>query len=240
VTLERPPQTLVLIPGLLCNRRLWAAQISALAAHVDIHVPDITRQTSIAQMAADVLASVPGCFSLVGFSLGSQVALQIMELAADRVDRLALLSATHGGLLPPVESALRNAILTIEQGNFSAYLESAYPAYFSSAHARDADLKRCFINMAHEVGPASALLQMKALLALKEPFRHLGRISCSTIIIGGSEDGRTTPAVHQVLAQEIPRSSLLLIEGAAHFTPLEQPGQVTAAFERWLGLEIAS
>jgi pimeloyl-ACP methyl ester carboxylesterase len=139
-----------------------------------------------------------------------------------------------------VESAIRNAILTIEQGNFIAYLESAYPAYFSPAHAQDTDLKRCFMDMAVEIGPASALLQMKALLALKEPVRHLGSISCSTIIIGGSEDCRTTPAAHQVLAQEIPRSSLLLIEGAAHFTPLEQPGQVTAAFERWLGLEIAS
>jgi pimeloyl-ACP methyl ester carboxylesterase len=106
---------LVLIPGLLCNSRLWSSQIAALSAHADIYVPEIVGQTTIAQMASGILDSIRGRFSLAGFSLGSQVALQIMELAADRIDRLALLSATHGSLLPPVQEALRKAILTIER-----------------------------------------------------------------------------------------------------------------------------
>jgi pimeloyl-ACP methyl ester carboxylesterase len=225
---------LVLIPGLLCNSRLWSAQIAALSAHADVYVPEIVGQTTIAQMASGILDSIRGRFSLAGFSLGSQVALQIMELAADRVDRLALLSATHGGLLPPVQEALRKAILTIEQGGFAAYLESAYPTYVTSSHAQDRDMRQSFMDMAHEVGPASGLLQMKALLDLEQPFRHLGRISCPTIVIGGSEDRRTTPAAHEILAREIPRASLLFIEHAAHFTPLEQPAQVTAALRRWM------
>ena len=75
---------------------------------------------------------------------------------------------------------------------------------------------------------------MKALLELEEPFRHLGQISCPTIVIGGSKDQRTTPAAHEILAREIPRASLLFIEHAAHFTPLEQPSQVTAALRRWM------
>jgi pimeloyl-ACP methyl ester carboxylesterase len=213
---------------------LWAPQISALAAHVEVHVPNIAGQTTIARMAAEVLGSVPRPFSLVGFSLGSQVALKIMELAADRVDRLALLSATHGGLLPQVATALRKAILTIERGGFDEYLDSAYATYVTSFHAQDRDMRKSFMDMAYEVGPASGLLQMKALLDLQEPFRHLGRISCPTIVIGGSEDRRTTPAAHEILAREIPRASLLFIERAAHFTPLEQPSLVTAALQRWM------
>jgi pimeloyl-ACP methyl ester carboxylesterase len=156
-----------------------------------------------------------------------------MELAADRVDRLALLSATHG-LLPPVQEALCKAILTIEQGGFAAYLESAYPTYVTSSHAQDRDMRQSFMDMAYEVGPASGVLQMKALLDLEEPFRHLGQISGPTIVIGGSEDRRTTPAAHEILAREIPGASLLFIEHAAHFTPLEQPAQVTAALRIWM------
>jgi pimeloyl-ACP methyl ester carboxylesterase len=91
------------------------------------------------------------------------------------------------------------------------------------------------MDMAYEVGPQSGLLQMKALLELEEPFRHLGQISCPTIVIGGSEDRRTTPAAHETLALEIPHASLVFIEHAAHFTPLEQPAQVTAALRRWMG-----
>ena len=225
---------LVLIPGLLCNSRLWSAQIEALSAHADIYVPEIVGQTTIAQMATSILDSMRGRFSLAGFSLGSQVALQIMELAADRIDRLALLSATHGGFLPPVQEALRKAILTIERGGFAEYLESAYPTYVISSHAQDRDMRQSFMDMAYEVGPASGLLQMKALLDLEQPFRHLGQITCPTIVIGGSEDRRTTPAAHETLARGIPRASLLFIEDAAHFTPLEQPAQVTAALRCWM------
>jgi pimeloyl-ACP methyl ester carboxylesterase len=39
-----------------------------------------------------------------------------------------------------------------------------------------------------------------------------------------------TPAAHQVLAQEIRGSELVMIEGAAHFTPLERP----ELLQQWL------
>jgi pimeloyl-ACP methyl ester carboxylesterase len=157
-----------------------------------------------------------------------------LEVAADRVDRLALLSATRGGLLPPVQEALRNAILTIERGEFAAYLESAYPTYVAPAHAHDASIKRCFMDMAYEVGPTAGLLQMKALLDLKQSFSRLKQISCPTIVIGGREDHRTTPAAHETLADEIPAASLVLIEHAAHFTPLEQPSEIMAELLHWM------
>jgi pimeloyl-ACP methyl ester carboxylesterase len=227
-------QKLVFIPGVLCNRRLWASQIAALSAHTDICVPEITSQATVAQMARDILDSVSGRFCLAGFSLGSQVALQMMEFAADRIERLALFSATRGGLPPPVQSAIRDAILTIEQGGFAAYLESAYPAYVTAAHAPDREIKRCFMQMAEEVGVAAGVRQMKALLGLNHAFRHLGAISCPTVVIGGREDRRITPAAHELLAHEIPNASLVLIEHAAHFTPLEQPSQVTAELKRWI------
>jgi hypothetical protein len=69
-------------------------------------------------------------------------------------------------LLPPVQEAPRNAMLTIERRGFAAYLESAYPTYVTSSHAQDSNMRQSFMDMAYEVGPASGLLQMKALLDL--------------------------------------------------------------------------
>lgn len=130
---------LVLIPGLLCNHRLWAAQIAALSEGTEIHVPEIAAQATVTEMA-------------------------------------------------------------------------------------------------HAVGPLSGVLQMKALLDLKEPFR-VAQISCRTVVNGGSDDRRTTPADHEALAREIPHASFLLIEEAAHFTPLEQPARITAALQQWIGAD---
>ncbi len=228
--------SLILIPGLLCNQALWSSQTAGLHEYAEVAVADITRQPTIAQMAESILATAPEHFSLAGFSLGSHVALEIMRTAKDRVDRLALLSATHGGVLPPVEEALHAAIATIEQGGFDQYLEAVYPAYVSAPRVEDARLKRTFIDMGHAVGAEAGVRQMRALLAVKTPFTGLDQIRCPTIIIGGREDHRTTPAAHQALAQEIPGSELVFVNDAAHFTPLEQPAVITQLLQRWIAL----
>ena len=62
--MEETPTTLVLLPGLLNDERLWAYQAAALADEVDIRIPDLTRNDSIAAMARRVLDEVPGQFAL--------------------------------------------------------------------------------------------------------------------------------------------------------------------------------
>lgn len=227
-------KTLVLIPGLLCDGRLWSAQIEALKGCAEVAVADITRQATVAEMAKDVLDHAPARFSLAGFSLGSQVALAIMESAKDRVERLALLSATRGGLFPVARAAIDKAIETIEAGGFEDYLDAAYPTYFAAGNAGNAALRDSFMEMAHAVGPKAGLRQMRALLSIAEPFGGLDRISCPTVILGGSEDRRTPPSAHEALAAEIPGARLVMVEGAAHFTPLEQPERVSEALREWM------
>jgi pimeloyl-ACP methyl ester carboxylesterase len=225
---------LILIPGLLCNQALWSGQVAALACHAEIVIPDLTRQKTISEMALAVLAEAPEHFSLAGFSLGSQVALEIMRTSKGRVERLALLSATHGGLLPAVAKALRQAVETIEQGGFDSYLEAAYPTYVSTAHVDDPELKRQFIEMAKAVGQDAGVRQMQALLGIEGPFQNLDHIHCPTVIVGGRDDHRTTPAAHEALAQDISGSELVIIDDAAHFTPLEKPKIVAEVLKRWL------
>lgn len=225
---------LVLIPGLLCNGRLWGGQIAALKSYAEICVADITQQSTISDMATAVLNQSPQHFGLAGFSLGSQVALEIMRVCRERVECLALLSATHGGLLPAAETAIRRAVEVIERESLDHYLDEAYPTYVAPRRAEDESLKRIFIEMAHSVGKEAGLRQMRALLAIKTPFSNLDQIRCPTLILGGSEDRRTTPDAHQLLAQEIPAAKLMIIAEAGHFTPVEQPQVVSEALQRWL------
>ena len=229
-------KNLVLIPGLLCDRRLWRDQIADLEAMAQISVADITRQSTLAEMAESVLAAAPHRFSLAGFSLGSQVALEIMQIATERVERLALLSATRGGLLPPSVVAFHEAITTIEHGDFQQYLESFYPRYVAERRASDEALKRTFMDMAHAVGAEAGLRQIRVLLGITSSFPNLDQIRCPTFVIGGCEDRRTTPAAHEALAKEIPGAEFIMIEDSGHFTTLEQPAPVTRALHQWLAL----
>jgi pimeloyl-ACP methyl ester carboxylesterase len=225
---------MILIPGLLCDRELWRDQIAALENYSEIVVADITQQSTISEMAAAVLEKAPPQFSLVGFSLGSQVALEIMTVARDRVKRLALLSATRGGLLPAAEVAIHDALEMIERGRFEQYLAEVYPSYFAVHGARTVVLKSTFESMAHRVGEQAGLRQMRALLAIRGAFMNLHSIDCPTVVIAGRHDRRTTPEAHQRLAEEIPGSRLAIIDGAAHFTPIEQPRKVAEILRDWL------
>jgi pimeloyl-ACP methyl ester carboxylesterase len=226
--------SLVLVPGLLCNELLWAHQLDALQAHAIVTISDLTAQATITDMAAAILRNAPPRFCLAGFSMGSWVALEIMELAPDRVEKLALLSATHGGLLPATAVAIEHSIGTIEQQGLDAYLDAAYPTYVAPSRASDAPLKACFVSMARAVGAKAGLQQMRALLAVTSPYPNLGKIRCPTILIGGQEDHRTTPEAHEKLAAEIPGAVLTLIQNSGHFTPLEAPDEVRRLLERWL------
>jgi len=225
---------LILIPGLLCDQTLWRSQIGGLNGHAETTVADITRQSTISEMAADVLRTAPDRFSLAGFSLGSQVALEIMQVARERVERLALLSATHGGLPSAVKSAILYAVAALEQDNLDQYLDEIYPSYFAGPRAEDQELKSVFVNMAHAVGEQAGIRQMRALLAITKPFPNLEKIFCPTVIVGGRDDRRIPPSSHQRLAEEIPGSKLVIIDDAAHFAPLEQPERVTAVLQQWL------
>jgi hypothetical protein len=59
----------LLLPGLLCDGRLWTVQVEALADRARCHTPDLTDYESVVAMANGVLNEAPERFALAGFSL---------------------------------------------------------------------------------------------------------------------------------------------------------------------------
>ena len=84
-------KTLVLLPGLMCDAAVWAPQVQALSASHHCMVMDWGLTDSLTAMAQQVLAAAPATFALAGHSMGGRVALEVMRLAPERVERLALL-----------------------------------------------------------------------------------------------------------------------------------------------------
>jgi len=100
--------------------------------------------------------------------------------------------------------------------------------------AHDHALWNTFTAMAKSLGPAVAVRQMRSLLGYAGFRGDLGLIGCPTAVICGREDRRTPVAVHEELAERIPKARLRVIERAGHFTPLEEPQAVTDTLSDWL------
>jgi pimeloyl-ACP methyl ester carboxylesterase len=73
-------ETIVLLPGLLCDPRLFTPQLPTLAAVADPVVPDLTLDDSIGGMAERALACAGADrFAVAALSMGGYVALEIMR-----------------------------------------------------------------------------------------------------------------------------------------------------------------
>ena len=225
---------LFLLPGLLCDERLWGAQTVALEGLAHSRTFDLAEYESIAAMADAVLDQAPERFAMAGFSMGGCVALEVVARAPERVSRLALLSTSASGLLPPVRRHLRESIAGIEAGGFDAYLAETFPLYVAPERRHDRALWGTFAAMGKSLGPAVAVRQIRALLEYPGFRGDLGRIACPTVVICGREDRRTPVAAHEELAGLIPCARLRVIERSGHFSPLEEPQAVTDALRDWL------
>ena len=69
-------ETVILVPGLLCDADVWTRQIAALSPHYKVIVPDLTRHDSLQGMAAHILEGAPERFSIIGHSMGGRVTLE--------------------------------------------------------------------------------------------------------------------------------------------------------------------
>jgi pimeloyl-ACP methyl ester carboxylesterase len=225
---------LLLLPGLLCDERLWGPQKEALRDVADVEVADLTAQSSIAAMAASALAAAPSRFALAGLSMGGYVAQEIMRQAPDRVDRLALLDTSARADTPEQTERRKGLVALARQGKFKGVTPRLLPLLLHPDRLQDRPLVETVIAMAESVGQTAFFRQQEAIMGRPDGRGDLVRIQCPTLVLCGREDAITPPAVHEEMASAIPSARLVMIERCGHLSTLEQPVEVSNRLRSWL------
>ncbi|MBK8017979.1 MAG: alpha/beta hydrolase [Betaproteobacteria bacterium] len=227
---------LVLLPGLLCDAEVWAAQTAGLADVADCRVADLTRDDSMSGMAARVLKEAPsGRFALAGFSMGGYVAFEIMRQAPDRVMRLALLGTsarTDSG--ERREERRRFIELARRPRRFMPITRAMLGMLVHPSRTREEALTKPIIDMAARVGVQAYIRQQVAMLDRPDSVADLRGIRCPTLVLAGREDGRAPPAVQEEIRDGIEGAELVILENCGHMAPMERPELVNGAMRRWL------
>lgn len=220
-----------ILPGLMCDSRMFGAQVRAGAIVVDGFYGRADRLSDMAEYA---LSLIPERSVLIGHSMGARVALEVLRRAPDRVDRLVL---ANTGVHPvgPGEREKRYALRDLgrDQG-IAALVDAWLPPMLGNAAKGDTDLCASLRAMCIDAGIATYEAQIEALLARPDVGVLLGAISCPTLSLTGAEDLWSPPSQHEDIAAAIPGCALRVAPGAGHMLPAEKPENFNAMLNEWL------
>lgn len=225
--------SLLLLPGLLCDDRLWRDQAAALAPLARPVVADLTLDDRIEAMAARALAAMDGPFALAGLSMGGYVALEVMRQAPERVTRLALLDTGARADTDEQKRRRRGLISLSRSGQFRGVTPRLLPQLIHPSRL-DGPLAAEVMAMAERVGKDAFLRQQEAIMHRIDSRPHLSRIAVPTLVGVGVDDVLTPPGLAAEMAGLIPGARLRHFAHAGHLPTMETPEAVNAALAAWL------
>jgi len=228
------PTPLILVPGLLCDERLWSHQVEHLSDVADPVVAGVPTSDSVGGMARDVLRRAQETFALAGLSMGGYVALEIMRQAPERVTALALLDTSARADTQEQTQARLDLLGFAEAGRFAEVPRLLLPRILHPARLADEDLVSTVVSMASVVGPEAFERQERAIMARPDSRGDLASINCPTLVLCGREDRLTPLHLHKEMAERIPGAWLHIVDECGHLSTLERPAQVNAALSDWL------
>jgi pimeloyl-ACP methyl ester carboxylesterase len=232
-------KTLMLLPGLNCDAATWAPQVEALKTQARCVIPAWGLRDSLTAMAEQVLAEAPTeRFAVAGHSMGGRVALELMRLAPQRVERLALLSTgtqpLAAGEAGEKEKAGRMALLKIAQEQGMRAMAKQWARGMVHPERLDTPLFEQVLDMLERGSADQFAAQINALLKRPDATPLLASITCPTLVLTGHEDTWSGPAQHEAMAAAIPHAKLVIVEHCGHMCTMEQPQALSAALAGWL------
>jgi len=214
-------ENVLLLPGMMCDARMWADQIEAIESPVS--VPDLSGHDNFVDMAASVLGNAPDRFAVAGLSMGGILAFELWRQAPDRITHMALLDTNSFADSPDRQSLRLQQIEKVLTGGLRELaVDSLKPLYLAESNRDDEVLLNKILDMAMDLGPDTFRHQSLALRNREDSVETLAVIDCPTAVICGAEDTLCPLSYHEYMANRIPDAELIVIDDCGHLSSMEQ------------------
>lgn len=225
---------LVLIPGLISDDIVWREVADALGALVPVMIADVSKGASLAEMAESILAEIPGPLYVAGHSMGGRVALEMVRLAPNRIEKLALVDT---GVHPLVAGELEKRQVMVDLAyneGMAALAERWLPPMVDATRQGDKALMGALTDMVLRADAEQHERQIGALVHRPDAGPLLPSIKCPVLLLAGRQDAWSPPSQHAEMQSKLEDSRLVVIEDAGHFAPIERPEAVAEALKMWI------
>jgi pimeloyl-ACP methyl ester carboxylesterase len=226
---------LVLLPGMMCDARLFLPQIVAMGGDAPVMVAPITGGERIEEIASGLLPVLPQRFALAGLSMGGIVAMEILRRAPERVLRLALMDTDPLAESPEAAAWREPLIVKARAGQLDEAMSAVLKPDHLAPGPQRFDVLATVREMAGGLGPEIFVRQMRALQRRRDQQATLRRYKGPALVLCGAHDGMCPVKRHELMAELMPGARLEVIDAAGHLPTLEAPEAVNDALRRWLG-----
>lgn len=236
-------QRLDLIPGTLCDARMWARLAPLMEQFVLHHVPLHEARTRV-QMQELISAESAPRSHLVGFSLGAYLALEHAVANPQRIASLVLIANSAKGLLPTEVLARQRIVAMLERNAYSGMTRQRLRELLHPYHVDDVSITSLIQQMAVDLGKEVLLAQFRATLEREDLMARLAMLDVPVLIIGAEGDQLVDAADLRAMAARLPNVQLMVLdehseEASGHMIPLEAPATLAAGLQAFYqGLQI--
>lgn len=243
-----PVATCVFLHGFPLDRRMWRGQLERLA-HASVRAiavdlrgfgeaRHLARTSSIEEMAQDVAETIRALGldrpTVVGLSMGGYVALALAHAEPSLLGGLVLVdtraNADSEAARSPTGARAASVARARAAGDAgaAAVFEAMIPDVFarSTCETRP-EIVDAFRAIAADQSTEGVVAALEAMRDRPDATPWLPAIALPTAVIVGAHDALTPPSVAESMAQAIPGARLFVVQGAGHFTNVEN----AAAFE---------
>ncbi|WP_170417508.1 alpha/beta fold hydrolase [Ruegeria atlantica] len=227
-------EPLVLLPGLMCDARVFAPQIDHFSRQRAVTVAPVSLGERIEEIASGLLDQLPHRFALAGLSMGGVVALELARRAPDRISRLCLMATDAQADTPQIAATREEHMVGAKAGRLEEVMRKIIGSDTLAPGPRRVPILNDVITMALDQGPDVFERQMRALQRRADQQGALRMIKCPTLVLCGACDLLTPVRKHAFMADLIPDAELKVVEDAGHLPTLETPQVVNEALEAWL------
>lgn len=235
-----PPPEVVLLPGTLCDHRLWHGDERRILRclqnrGLNTVEADVFADDTMVAMAQRALAQTSGLIIPLGFSMGAIVALEMARLAPERISALVLTGVNAAADLPE-RAAVRPAqeAEALQGGLERIVVEQLLPNYLAMSNRDNPQIRALVLDMAKGLGADVFVRQSRALRTRRDNRPTLAQLRKPVFLACGAEDALCPPAWHRQWQAMAPNAVVHVVRSAGHLLPLEQPDALARQLDAWL------
>ncbi|MCT6698224.1 alpha/beta fold hydrolase [Rheinheimera sp. 4Y26] len=227
--------TLLLVPGTLCDERLWLPMLSTPAGQ-QLQTTFAMQHAHIWQaqnhaLMMDAIATADA-EHLVGFSLGGYLLLShLLSLTpekASQIKSLVLIAASAGALTAAEQKIRQQTLSWLQHHQYQGMSQKRLSEFVHPSRLNDPTVTASIRQMDKELGHPVLLNQLIQTSNRPSLLDEIYQIQCPVLIIGAAEDQKVPLTALEQIAKRLPDARLVVLPHCGHMLPLEQPKQLAS------------